>query len=70
MARVKSTLELVVFFTSSIPASIPMITLTSINSSIFWQTYLSDPVSVTMEGVVTFIVFFHSFGGLALRGII
>ena len=64
-------LELVVFFTSSIPASIPnMITITHLNSSTFWQTYLSDPASVTMEGVVTFIVFFYSFGGLALIGII
>ena len=50
-------LELVVFFTSSIPASIPnMITITHLNSSTFWQTYLSDPASVTMEGIVMFLI--------------
>ena len=47
----------VVFFTSSIPASIPnMITITHLNSSTFWQTYLSDPASVTMEGIVMFLI--------------
>ena len=50
-------LELVVFFTSSIPASIPnMIAITHLNSSTFWQTYLSDSASVTMEGIVMFLI--------------
>ena len=38
-----------------------MIFITQCDSLTFWQTYLSDPASVTMEGIMSFIVLAYSF---------